>query len=171
MVKAGDKLRVMNELPRFNLTAHLNTNETKAFITELESEFGKVKIKTKNGIYAHPLLFIDVALAIDPKLKVTVYKWLYDELVRYRKESGDSYKKMAGALWARTSNKYKFAESMKRLALKIKMEIGVSDWESASEEQLRKREILQGNIALLCSVLKDNRKAVESAFDEFRKNV
>jgi hypothetical protein len=32
-------------------------------------------------------------------LKIEVYSWLFDKLIKYRNNSGDSYKKMAGALF------------------------------------------------------------------------
>ena len=84
------------------------------FITELEESIdGKAKISGRgrgNHTWVHPYLFIDLALAINPKLKLEVYRWIQDYLLKYRNKSGDSYKRMTGALYERASNKSKFSD-------------------------------------------------------------
>jgi hypothetical protein len=105
-------------------------------------------------------LFIDLALTISPKLKIEVYSWLYDELLKYRNVSGDSYKKMTGALWNNSPNKSRFAKGIVSTAKMIKTACNVTDWESANEKQLNLRDRIHENIALLCDVIKDNNQAI-----------
>ena len=106
------------------------------------------------------MLFIDIALAISPKLKVETYEWLYDNLLKFRNDSGDSYKKLTGALFERTTDKHIFHRYISKVALQIQEACGVEDWQTATEEQLKKRDRIHENITLLCSVLKNREEAV-----------
>jgi hypothetical protein len=164
LVASGNKWRILNDVPPFSLKNWMQTKSTKEFISALESQFGKVKInaKAKNQhTWVHPYLFIDIALAIDPKLKIEVYGWLYDELLKYRNDSGDSYNKMTGSLYNNCTNKSTFHKSISHTARMIKGSIGVKDWQSATQDQLKIRDRIHENIALLSDVLRDNNKAVK----------
>ena len=68
---------------------------------------------------------------------------------------------MCGALFANSKNKSTFHLNMPKLADFIKVECGVKDWQTATEEQLRHRDRIHENIALLADVLSDNDKAIE----------
>lgn len=160
----------------FNFAQYLKNKTTIEFIEELQKNEPIVisKGKAKNSeTYVHPLLFVDIALAIDAKLKVSVYGWLMDELLKYRNDSGDSYKKMCGALYERTTDKMRFHKHISELANRIKTEIGVEDWNKATEQQLKTRDKIHDNIYLLCSVLTDTKQAVrigiEKALSESNK--
>ena len=49
--------------------------------------------KGKNGgTWMHPYLFIDFAMWIDPKFKVSVIKFVHDQLIENRHTAGDNYK-------------------------------------------------------------------------------
>ena len=165
LIKAGNKFRVMNDLPMIRLQNWLNLPSTKEFVLELENNLGiKVKNATRGrnaSTWIHPFLFIDLALYISPKLKIEVYSWLYDELLKTRDLSGESYKKMTGSLWQNTKDKTNFHKLIKKVAIIIKKECGVSDWQSASEEKLKLRDKIHENIALLCDVLQDNNQAIK----------
>ena len=163
LVKAGNKWRIKNDLDIFSIKKWLSRKSTKEFIKELNEEYPVVIIRAtgKNRhTWVHPFLFIDLALSINPKLKIEVYKWLYDELLKYRNSSGDSYKKMAGALYLNSSNKSVFHRRIKGYANAIKDACGVEDWEHATTYQLELRNKIHNNIALLCDVLKNNDDAV-----------
>lgn len=169
LVKAGNKWRRENNLSDFNLSQYIKGSSFLEFKNELEQKYGSV-ISIKRGAgsntWVHPLLFIDIALSINPKLKVEVYEWLFDNLIKYRNDSGDSYKEMAAAIYVRYSNKKMFPEYLSSVAMKIKKSIGVSDWQSATEEQLRKRDLIHNSIKLLCNVLKDCESAVRIGIEE-----
>lgn len=54
--------------------------------------------KTKDQVWMHPFLFIDFAMWINPEFKYEVIKFVYDQLIQYRNDAGDSYKEMASAI-------------------------------------------------------------------------
>ncbi|MEY2738680.1 MAG: Pseudoalteromonas phage Pq0, partial [Bacteroidota bacterium] len=133
------------------------------FISELNSKFGQSIIKGgKKGTHTwvHPLLFVDIALNIDIKLKIEVYQWIYDELLKYRNDSGDSYKKMCTSLFNNCTNKSNFHRSITKTAELIKSACNVEKWETASEDKLKLRDKIHENISLLCDVLRDNNQAI-----------
>ena len=157
LVRAGNRWRAMNGIELFKLHSWMETKSTKEFIAELEKNYGVVKINSKGKnqhTWVHPFLFIDMALAINPTLKIQVYTWLMDSLLKYRNDSGDSYKKMTGAIFLKTTNKSSFIDNLKQIAHRIKEECGVDDWQRATEEQLKLRDRIHENIALLSDVVK-----------------
>jgi len=164
LLLVGNKWRILNNLKQFSYDSWYNSSATKEFIEELKVQVGPV-IKSKRGKtgerWMHPYLFIDLALSINPKLKVEVYKWLYDELLKHRNNSGDSYKKMCGALWINCSNKSNFPKAITKVAEMIRRACKVNDWQDATETQLKLRDEIHNNIALLSDVLRDNNQAVK----------
>jgi len=173
LVRAGNIWRASNGLSLFDMKSWFQQVGTKDFILELENHYGKVKISGRgrgNHTWVHPLLFIDMALAISPKLKIEVYQWIYDSLLKYRNESGDSYKAMSGALFHHESNKDLFRRRIMLIASKIKEICKVRDWQKATEQQLKLREKIQYNITIIANVLRNNDKAVEYGIREAMKN-
>jgi len=147
----------------FDLSQFLKLKSTTEFIEELQKENERVIIKgrgSKSTTWVHPLLFIDIALNINPKFKVEVYKWLYDELLKYRNDSGDSYRKMAGAIYEKCDNKGKFHKYITKVANYIKTNCNVEDWNKATQNQLYLRDKMHENISLLCSVLSSSDQAI-----------
>lgn len=162
--RAGNKWRVSQGMSFFKMTDWFQLDSTKAFIEELEARYGVIKI-SGNGrghhTWVHPFLFIDMALAISPNLKIEVYKWIYDSLLKYRNDSGDSYKKMIGAIWLTINNKSTFKDKVISVANRIKAVCEVTDWNKSTEQQLKLRDKIHENIALLTDVLKDIDRATE----------
>lgn len=166
LVKAGNKWRIINGIENFNINEYFRLKGTLEFIEELEKKYGTIKNtrKGKSGhTWVHPILFIDIALAISPTLKIEVYEWLFDNLIRFRNESGDSYKKMSVYLFAHTINKANFYKEIQTVAEKIKLACKIDDWNLASEEQLKLRDKMHDNISLLADVLRNNNEAVRLA--------
>ena len=162
LAKAGNIWRIKNDKPAFNLSMWFKKESTLEFVKELESEYGKVISKGKKT-WVHPFLFIDLALAINPKLKIEVYKWLHDKLLSNRNISGDSYKTMCGSLYVHHGDKKYFYKYISKVASEIKIACGVSDWNKATESELFKRDKLHNDISLLSNVLKNNDEAVRLA--------
>lgn len=163
LVKAGNIYRMSNGNSAFNMNSWFANKDTKLFILELENNFGKVKINSTGKFkhtWIHPLLFIDMALTISPKLKIETYKWLYDELINNRCKSGDSYKLMCGNLFARHGNKQTFPIFIASTATKIKTACKAIDWITCTEQQLQLRDDIHKNIALLADILNNNDEAV-----------
>ena len=163
LVRAGNLWRKQNNFIDFNLTQFLKTDSYIEFKNELEKKYRNV-VTTSRGkganTWVHPLIFIDIALAINPKLKVEVYEWLFDNLIKFRNDSGDSYKEMSSAIYTRFGNKREFPSYIQKVANTIKSELGVEDWQKATEEQLKKRDSIHAAIKLLCNVLNDTDQAV-----------
>lgn len=175
LVKAGNIWRINNEMEPFNMKMWFQQKRTKEFIKSLEGKFGKVKISGRgrgNHTWVHPFLFIDMALAISPELKIEVYSWLYDHLLQYRNDSGDSYKKMGGALFENISNKSEFPKYMVRVADYIRKTCNVPNWENAPEDKLKLRDTIHNNISLLCDLVPNDdavRIGVKKAISEYKK--
>ena len=166
LAKAGNKWRAANNLNDFNLSQWLKSKGTQEFIQALENKHGdvlKVGRGRNSATWIHPLLFIDMALAISPSLKIEVYEWLFDNLIKYRNESGDSYVKMSGALFVNATDKSNFPRYIQDVARKVKLACNVKDWQTATEEQLKKRDKIHDAITLLCGVLRNNDEAVRLA--------
>ena len=173
LAKVGNKWRIVNDLEPFTMKSWLNNKSTKEFISELEDKYGKGNVKKSargkgSHTWFHPLLFIDMALAINPKLKIEVYDYLFDNLIKYRNEGGDSYKKMCGALYVRSSRKTNFTHYVTDVARKIKLACHVDSWEEATEQQLEMRKKLHNDIALLADVLNNNDQAVRIAITKLK---
>lgn len=163
LIKIGNIKRAELGISPFNLSQFLSQKSTVEFIEELQKTNDRVIIRgrgRKSVTWVHPLLFIDIALALNPKFKVEVYQWLYDELIKYRNDSGDSYRKMAGSLYDRYENKQKFYKYIERVANYIKKSCGVEDWNKANQHQLKLRDKIHDNISLLCSVMKNTDECV-----------
>lgn len=166
LVKAGNRWRLIKGMTPFNEKAWLKNKSTVEYIEELEKKYGKSRIPARgrgNHTWVHPLLFIDMALAISPKLKIETYEWMFDHLIEFRNSSGDSYKEMCGNLFVRHSNKSTFHSYIQCVAKKIKQALMVIDWNRATEEQLKARDKIHNDIALLADVLNDNDQAVRLA--------
>ena len=171
LIKVGNKYRILENLPIIrSMDQYFGNHSSKEFISELESIYGKVKSSTKgrNGeTWVHPLLFMDIALWLSPKLKVTVYEWIQDNLLKYRNSSGDSYKKMCGSIYMNPvfRNKSTFVKSISTIAKRIALACGVSTfdkdkWQSANEDQLALRDTICDYISLACDITSDLELAV-----------
>lgn len=173
LLKVGNKWRVANKMQIVKFQDWKKTKQTKEFIATLEAELNEKVIITARGrgkhTWVHPYIFIDLALSINPKFKIEVYSWLYDELLKYRNYSGDSYKKMAGALYNNSTNKSTFHRGMTITANMVKNACNVKDWQQATEEQLKLRDKIHENIALLCDVLRNNNDAIRIGINEALK--
>lgn len=164
LILAGNKYRAMNGLPLVRLESYFKNSANIEFMKELELKYGKIKTDGRGRnvqIWAHPLLFLDIALWIDPKMKVEVYEWLMDNLLQFRNDSGDSYKKMCGSLFMYAKDKTHFNKNIQKVARLIKLECGAKDWESATEKQLKLRDKMHEYISLACDIVKNSNTAIE----------
>jgi len=169
LIKAGDLFRRKEGMSDFNITAYMNSASTKDFISEVEKKYGNCIIKGRGRsaqTWVHPLVFIDIALAINPKLKLEVYEWIFDHLIKFRNDSGDSYKEMSAALFTRFGNVREFQKYIASVADEIRDALNVSDWQTATEQQLEKRDKIHRSIKLLCRVLTDTKQIVRLAITE-----
>ena len=146
----GKLYRLENGLPELSLKDYMNSQNVKEFLAELEKEVGTnpyIKGTKANSGWIHPFFAIKMLTHFNPKFEVQVYKWLWDYLIQNRIKSGDSYVKMCGSLYAYTTQKAKFQQSIKTLSKNIREHFGVDTWNNATQEQLKLRDELQTNIA------------------------
>jgi hypothetical protein len=167
-VKAGNKWRMSNEMVGFNLGAYFKSVKAKEFIKEVEGKYGASIISGRgrnSHTWVHPLVFIDIALDINPKLKLEVYEWIFDQLIRFRNDSGDSYRQMSAAIFSRYQNVREFQKYISGIAICIKNNIGVKDWEHATECQLKRRDKIHSSIVTLSNVMQDTDAIVRLAIE------
>ena len=176
LFRVGNKWRSLNGLKNKTLEEYNHLKSTKEFEAELKLKYETRIMKRGRGqhLWVHPILFIDMALWLSPNLKIEVYEWLFDNLIKYRNNSGDSYKKMCGALFVR-ANKSDYIKNIQKLCKLIQVECGVIDWNTASENQLKLRDKIHENISLLADVLNNNREAIRigilKAKEDFAKGL
>lgn len=53
------------------------------------------------GTFMHPYLFVKFAMWLSPDFEVKVIKWVYDNLIDFRNQSGDHYLEMRQAIYDR----------------------------------------------------------------------
>ena len=55
--------------------------------------------RPRTEIWMNPLLFLKFAMWINPRFELQVLKFVYDNLIKYRKRAGDAYKEMSTAVY------------------------------------------------------------------------
>jgi hypothetical protein len=143
----------------------LEQKGTKEFLDALEKRTGKpAVISTGRGrghhTWVHPYVMLEILLTISPELKVEAYAWLFDELIKYRGVSGDSYKTMCGSLYSKFKDPRKFQAFIMDSAKSIQSACGADDWNNATEQQLKLRDRIHDTIAIMADVTGDPRNAV-----------
>lgn len=88
------------------LAEYLSNKSTKEFISTIEERetfnIGKspyLSCRGKNGgTWMSPMLFVDFAMWLSPSFKYDVIKFVFDQMIRYRDEAGEAYKRLASAV-------------------------------------------------------------------------
>lgn len=175
LVRAGNLFRKKEGLIEFNLSQFLKQESVKEFIKALQEKEGTPPLMLGRGrsanTWVHPLLFIDIALSISPKLKIEVYEWLFDHLIKNRNYSGDSYKEMAAALYVNYGNKSDFPRFISKVADFIRESVGVTHWETATQEQLKQRDDMHKAVKTLTLVLTDPNQCVRVGVGQYKRLV
>lgn len=175
LIKIGNDYRFKKGLSLFNLSQWISKESTKEFSETIKKSINQetiIKSRGRNSVtWVHPYIFIDLALAISPDLKFEVYEWIYDSLVKYRNDSGDSYKKMAGALYLTCSNKSLFKNEIIDIANKIRIECDVIDWNEASEYQLKLRDKIHEYIALFSDIIRERNNLFDISVKKAKKEL
>lgn len=101
-------------------------DQTKEFIQALMEEENLngenstyLKSRGKNGgTWMHPILFVKFAMWLNPRFEVQVIKFVYDQMIEYRKKSGDAYRELAAAV-ALITPKNQMQDVMKKIGRSI----------------------------------------------------
>ena len=133
---------------------HFMSNEsTKEFIQilELESDIKErnhvvLQTRGKNGgTWMHPYLFIDFAMWINPKFKLDVIRFVYDQLIQFRHSAGDNYIGLTSAVQRFTNVNY--STLAKGLNYIVFNEHSDGLRQKANESQLKQLTELQKQLA------------------------
>ena len=155
LLKLANRKRTQLGKSEKKIAHYLENDSTKEFIEEIMDRENVTIVydskKGKNGgTWVHPLLLIDIAMWTDQSLKYDAMKWLEDELIKNRDESGESYKKMTSCVFQYMGDDIARAgTAIPKIARAIKQNLQVKDWNIATEVQLKKRDEIQKNISVL----------------------
>jgi len=139
----------------------LNSKKTKEFIDTIELDLAHgenspmafyekkgrntSKGKTKDELWMHPYLFIDFAMWINPKFKLSVIKFVYDELIKQRTLAGDNYKTLSSSLVKLKG--YSFQEVAKAIQWIVFNKTGKDLRQIASQIELNEINDIQTKLA------------------------
>lgn len=139
----------------------LNSKRTKEFIDTIQEDLANGEIspmafyekkgrntskgKIKDELWMHPYLFIDFAMWINPKFKLSVIKFVYDELINQRTLAGDNYKTLSSSLVKLKG--YSFQEVAIAIQWIVYDKTGKELRQSATQEQLKEINDIQTKLA------------------------
>ena len=136
----------------------LNLESTKQFLNALNEDILNTEnpryLKThisdrgKNGgTWMNPLLFIDFAMWLNPRFKVNVLKFVYDELIKQRNDAGDNYISLSAS--GVKLQGYDFREVAIAMNWIVFNKKGKNLRQSATQEELKELNDLQGQLSFL----------------------
>lgn len=150
------KGNVRRQMDRF-----LESAKTKEFLQVLEDDlaheqkreraFYKIKGRntakgrTTDKVWMHPLLFIDFAMYINPTFKLTVLKFVYDDLINYRNIAGDNYKVLSSA--GKKLKGYNYSKVATAIQWIVFGKTGKDLRQTANQEQLQEISSLEQKFA------------------------
>lgn len=126
------------------------------------------KGKTKDEIWMHPYLFIDFAMWINPKFKLSVIKFVYDQLIQERKLAGDNYLMLSSS--GVKLKGYNFSEVAKAIQWIVYGKTGKGLRQTATEEQLKELNEIQikFSFAIDMGYIKSYHQLVEEMREMYR---
>lgn len=175
-----NSFRKENNLSEKSLLSYWQVDQTQDFINELSNhlKIDKKKLKKTSkgrfgGTWIHPYIAIDLAMWGHPKLKVHVIEWVHDNLLKYRNDSGDSFKDMNKALdmsFNIGGRQWVYCSVANKVAKACGLDDSENRWQNASEEQLKLRDKIQADVETIAYVRAfDNPfKVVDAAIDKNR---
>ena len=87
----------------FETVISSNESDTGIIVSNGNQQVTKSVIEVKKGgkeqgTWMHPYMFIDFAMWLSPEFKYNTIKWVHDNLMKFRIESGDNYVAMCASL-------------------------------------------------------------------------
>ncbi len=146
---------------------YFENNATEEFVSAILSEesfnsrnsvYLKSRGKYNGGTWMHPLLFIDFAMWLNPTFKVKVLRFVYDQLIQYRNDAGDSYKEMASAI-CKIVPKGEQAKAIKEISMANNHIIY-----GTHEKEIRNKQAEEGKIKQLDELQTDITKLISDGF-------
>lgn len=146
---------------RKNMSDFRNSKATNEFLEALNEEIAITEIsamaiiekkgrntskgRTKDEIWMHPYLFIDFAMWLNPKFKLQVIKFVYDQLIQQRTLAGDNYKTLSSSIVKLKG--YSFQEVAKAIQWIVYNKTGKELRQTATQEQLQEINDIQTKLA------------------------
>lgn len=164
--KSGNKKRIQN---------YLTNKSTKDFMSalaqaenlnswnssDLENGLAITKRGKNGGTWVHPYVFIDLAMWLSPEFKVTVIKWVYDNLIKLRNDAGDSFKEVNEALFNAQPNSPPYVYSNEaRMINKVVFNNPQSGQRNTASEE---------DLIMLKSLQKADIKLIEQGLDYYER--
>lgn len=176
----GNMLRKEKGAPEKQMQSYFGLDATKALIEELmiseclnEDQIKKSKRGKDGGTWVHPIVFVDMAMWYSPELKVKIIKWVIDNLLFHRNESGDSFRLAMNALTDNFPDYFDKPINYAKVSNAIAAACGVGTdedkWQRATEQQLKLRDDIQNNIVLLADVLPSVADCINTAIVKAKK--
>lgn len=146
----------------------LNTDDSRYLKTHI-SERGK-----NGGTWMHPFLFIDFAMWINPKFKLSVIKFVYDQLIQQRNDAGDNYISLSAS--GVKLKGYDFREVAIAMQWIVFNKKAKNQRQTATEQQLQELNKLQSDLAFLIDngyitsynqLIEDMRKMYNKKYTKF----
>jgi len=150
--------------PERKMSRFLESPKTKEFINEIQNDSPSAELhdglitafynkkgrntskgRTKDEVWMHPYLFIDFAMWLNPKFKLSVIKFVYDQLIQQRTLAGDSYKTLSSSIVKLKG--YSFQEVAKAMQWIVYDKTGKELRQTATQEQLNEINDIQNKLA------------------------
>jgi len=169
MFNATSLLKQWNEFAgsQKQMIHFMDNNATKEYIEVIENDLDSkernsvlLQSRGKNGgTWMHPYLFIDFAMWLNPKFKLQVIKFVYDELIKYRNEAGDAYKEMCSAVASIVSKKESASVAITKVAKALNYIVY-----NAHEAEIRNKQAEESKVKELAELEKDIAKLINRRF-------
>lgn len=170
VIAVGNKWRFENSLEPIKAERYFALESTKEFIAALKDTKDcepYIRARGRGESWIHPHIMIDILLWVNPHFKIQVYDWIVDLLMKTRRDSGDSNIKMRGSMFEYARRKDLFQRDIAVLSKNIRNHFGVTDWNKATQEQLKLRDELQTNIADFAKTLQNSYQGLIFACDVY----
>jgi len=179
---AGNDLRQNQGLKSKQTRMYFKTGPAKEHIDQLSIETGipieelVIKKRGRNGgTWVHPLIFLDIAIWMNPRFKIKVLQWLCDNLLLHRDCSGNSFKEMNLSLDEAFPDTMRLTYMYAKVANLIADACGVGQsdnrWDNASEKQLQLRDEIQKCIIFASKMSPDLTTTIKMAIQEARNRI
>lgn len=96
-VRSGQQKQMSHYTDNASTEEFLTALLTEENLKERNSVFLQTRGKN-GGTWMHPLVFLDFAMWLNPAFKVKVLKFVADQMLHYRNEAGDAYKRLSSAV-------------------------------------------------------------------------
>lgn len=136
-------IQFVNEIELESPIDKMRLGENKAFF--IKKGRNTAKGRTHDETWMHPYLFIDFAMWLNPRFKLSVIKFVYDQLIEQRNDAGDNYKSLSSSLTKLKG--YSFQEVAKALQWIVYNQNGKNLRQTATQQQLQEINDIQKKLS------------------------